>query len=180
MKSRTACLNRLEAAFGIWPALARSRSTWLNCIEAGAVTPAQIIHLAAHRPEGMHGNRYRFIRRLAERLPDDIEPHPHTIIAAHQIHKELTALTPELERNQQAITALIEEQPYTELTELWRTVPAATTSPSPPCTPPPVAGPASTAARPSRPPWAPTPRASPQARAAALSSRAVAIRPPPA
>ena len=68
MKSRTACLNRLEAiAFGIWPALARSRSTWLNCIEAGAVTPAQIKRLAQHRPDGMHGSRHhRFIRRLAD------------------------------------------------------------------------------------------------------------------
>ena len=126
MKSRTACLNRLEAiAFGIWPALARSRSTWLKCIEAGAVTPAQIRHLAQNRPEAMHGNRHRYISQLATRLPDDIEPHPHTVIAAYQIHKELMALAPELERNTQAISALIDEQPYTDLTALWRTVPAS-------------------------------------------------------
>ena len=126
VKSRTACLNRLEAiAFGIWPALARSRSTWLKCIEAGAVTPAQIIHLAAHRPEGMHGSRHNAIKRLAARLPANIEPHPHTLLAAWQIHKELVALTPELERNQQALTALIEQPPYEAITALWRTVPAS-------------------------------------------------------
>lgn len=126
MKSRTACLNRLEAiAFGIWPALARSRSTWLNCIEVGAVTPAHIKRLAQHRPDGMHGSRHHHIKRLATRLPDDIEPHPHTVIAAHQIHKELLSIEPELARNQQAISAMIDEQPYVELTALWRTVPAS-------------------------------------------------------
>jgi len=126
LKSRTACLNRLEAiAFGIWPALARSRSTWLNCIEAGAVTPAQIRHLAAEKPADMHGNRHRFIVRLARRLPDDIEPHPHTVIAVYQIHKELKAIEPELQSNAQAISALIEDPPYTALTALWRSVPAS-------------------------------------------------------
>lgn len=126
IKSRTACLNRLEAiAFGIWPALARSRSTWLNCVAAGAVTPAQVKHIATHKPEGMHGNRHHYIRRLAARLPDDIEPHPHTVIAVYQIHKELQAIEPELASNAQAITALIEDPPYDLLTALWRSVPAS-------------------------------------------------------
>ena len=89
------------------------------------MTPAHIKRLAQHRPDGMHGSRHHHIKRLATRLPDDIEPHPHTVIAAHQIHKELLSIEPELARNQQAISAMIDEQPYVELTALWRTVPAS-------------------------------------------------------
>jgi hypothetical protein len=124
-KQRTAAINRLHAlGFSLWPQLSFSLEVWLTAITAGAITPAQIINLAADPPDHWHGNTARAINRLAAKLPA-WHGHPATISAITRLHAEITALDNAITENSTHITAIIEQPPFANVTAIWRTVPAS-------------------------------------------------------
>jgi hypothetical protein len=123
IKQRTRLLNQIEAlGFSIWPALAQHKTTWLRCIEAGAITPDEIHNLIEQPPAELTGNHFHYIEKLAGKLPD-LPVHPATRLTILQRWTELAAIEPAIKTALTTLTHIIEQPPFADVTAIWRTFP---------------------------------------------------------
>lgn len=128
-KDRTRTLNRLDQiAFSLWPALAQHKSTWLQFVRLGIVTPREI-RAVASSPEFINlwpdGRTRRWLSQLAALLPPDIAGDPTIAQIATQLHADLIRLDSAIETNATDITRQINTPPFDLITKRWRTIPAA-------------------------------------------------------
>lgn len=122
--------NRFEQlAHAMWPALAQHKTTYLRAVSAGAVTPDEVLSLAA-RPDLAELPQYRsatartHLFDLAEKIPPGI-PAPDLKAQIIALHETMTRLTAETNALKAQIVAEIEKPPLAEVTRRWRTVPEA-------------------------------------------------------
>lgn len=127
-KEQTRLLNRLDTlAHSIWPTLALKKSTWLNAVRAGAITPQQIIALAAD-PKGISGNNKRYLKALAADLPDDIAADPHIEAAIRDLAAQLDEAAARIAANLAIIETIIYCPPFEHISRRWATIPGAGTT----------------------------------------------------
>ncbi len=128
-KEETRLLNRLDAlAHSIWPTLAIKKSTWLNAVRAGAVTPRQVRALGATKPKNMDGHQHRYIKLLAAELPDDIDADPHIEAAIRDLTVQLDEATARIDANLAIIETIIYSPPFETISRRWATIPGAGTN----------------------------------------------------
>lgn len=129
-RASTRAKNQINVlGHSLWPGLPLHRSTWLRLVERGAVTPRDIKlfveTISANLPPGITGHHVRYFSALANSLPDiSVDP----LIAANitELAADLRALTLKEAEVMQAISDLIHQPPFDEVTRRWLSIPRAT------------------------------------------------------
>lgn len=125
MKQQSRLKNQLEAlGFSIWPALAHHKTTWLKCVDAGAITPAEIRWLSDNPPDHWNGKQKQYVHALANKLPD-LPVHPATRTAILQRYTELASIEPAITTTQANLINLIDQPEFAETTAIWRSFPGS-------------------------------------------------------
>lgn len=130
-KSITRAENRfLQLAHAIWPTLAQQKSAYFRAVSANAITPDEILSLAAHPnldelPQYQKSAARTALYNLAEKLPHGLPTPDHLREQIAALHNSITTLSAEKDELYNQIVAEIEKPPLAEVTRRWRTVPGA-------------------------------------------------------
>lgn len=125
-KATTRLKNRLHAyAHAMHPALDIKFGTWLKLATGqGIVTPAEIKAYAANPPENMDGRNLRYIKALAEALPDIVPP-PYTRHIVYETLADLDRTELRIHDVRALITHIVTSPPFDEVTRRVLTIPGS-------------------------------------------------------
>ena len=115
--------NQLQTfAHSLWPLFDQKLATWLRCVDAGAITPAQVKRFAA--TSDIDGRRLRYVKELAADLPDT-DGNAYAAENIADLRQRQNQILKEIEQIEVAIGHRIVEPPFTEVTRRLSTVPSA-------------------------------------------------------